>query len=250
MRQNHKVLDRVVVNRAIVERYLGQAHPLFTGADEARGVVTLTVNELDRLPIGERLKRPGRKEEGRAKFTLAINDLRLKTFFLGQVLGTLKVVQVEPDGTVRTSIPDASFAIERGVVNSTLGLNLGGTVLGFRDGSVRLRDNQIVSLNMLIPKALIPALRDEPAIKDFITVPVTGSLARPQFDIIKAAVQNSGITNPLDLLKRLQGDQGSGGASGSDRIGGSGTAPDRRNATPETPPRQQPRNQPRGRRPR
>ena len=255
LRENHKLLDRVVVNRAIVERYLGKAHPLFTGTDEARGVLTVTINNLDKLPIGEALTKPRRREEGRAKVTMSLADLRLKTFFLGQVLGNLKLVKLEPDGTVRCAIPDAAFAIEKGVVNSNLGLDLGGTVLGFRDGSVRLSDKQILGMNMLVPKALIPALRDEPLVKEFITVPVAGSLARPQFDIIKAAIQSSGINNPLDLLKRLQ--QGEEGASGSDRIGSERPAPPERRAQ-ETPPQPPPRERepareprrPRGRQPR
>lgn len=249
IREDYKLLDRVVVNRGIVERYLGQAHPLFAGTDEARGLLTVTVNELERLPVGERLKRPGSKEEGIASFTLALTDLRLRTAFLGQVLSTLRVVQLEPDGTIRASIPDADFAIDRGVVTSNLALNLGGTVLGFREGAVRLRDNQILSLSMLIPKNLIPALRNEPLIKEFITVPVTGTLSRPQFDIIKAAIQSSGLADPLDLLKRLEGNQDAAG--GSDRIG---TPTDQRDTQPQRPQqnrqpreRQRPRDQrPRG----
>ena len=125
------------------------------------------------------------------------------------------------------------------MVNSSLGLNLGGTVLGFRDGSVRLSDKQILGMSMLVPKALIPVLRDEPLIKEFITVPVAGSLMRPQFDIMKAAVQSSGISNPLDLLKRIQ--QGEEGAMGSDRIGAERPVPTPERKAQETPPQPPPR---------
>jgi hypothetical protein len=111
---------------------------------------------------------------------------------------------VHPGASVG-SIKDATIEIENGIVRSSMQFNFLGQTIGFRNGAVRLRNHEILSMTMLLPKEMLPFLREQKFLKPVIEVPVTGSLSKPNFDIVRAALQSVGPGNPLDLIKGLEG---------------------------------------------
>jgi hypothetical protein len=201
MRKNYKLLDNVEVKREFVDTYLGSASPLFTGAEDARGRISVTVSEIDKLPLDEALMKPKKKDTGRGSVVFSITDLRLKNGMM-RLLGSQLNIKVNPDGTISADIHDAKASVEDGKVTSDITLTFGGLNLGNR-GTVRLRDEHIEQMVMLIPKELlgaIPGIRDSKLLRDMIEVPVSGSLRSPQLDIAGAALK---AVNPANILENI-----------------------------------------------
>jgi hypothetical protein len=79
----------------------------------------------------------------------------------------------------------------------------------FRDAVVALSDRRIVSMTMTVPKAMIPVreVREQKLVKDIISVPVTGYMNKPKFNIVEAALKSVAIPDGPGLLDLLRGDK-------------------------------------------
>ncbi|MGE5608040.1 MAG: hypothetical protein ACM359_02195, partial [Bacillota bacterium] len=211
-RPNVKVLDNVTVNKQMLASYLGAIHPLFTGTQEARGVVNANLAELSDVPLDLLVSSPQAGTGGRGRLTFTITDLQLRAPFIDLLAQQVRM-QTSRDGTIPGSIRDGVIVVENGTVRSDFGLDLGGQTLGFRDTVVQLSDRRIASMTMTVPKAMIPVreVRDEKFIKDVISVPVTGSVGKPKFNIVEAAMKSVAIPQGPALLDLLRGDKKDGG---------------------------------------
>jgi hypothetical protein len=201
LRKNYKLLDNVEVKKEFVDTYLGSSSPLFTGTEDARGKISVTVIEIEKLPLDEALMKPSKRDTGRGALVFSITDLRLKNGMM-RLLGSQLNIKVNSDGTISADIHDAKIGFENGRVTSDITLNFGGQNLGNR-GTVRLRDEHIEQMVMLIPKDLlgaIPGIRDTKLLRDMIEVPVTGTLRSPQLDIAGAALK---AVNPANILENI-----------------------------------------------
>jgi len=200
-RKDYKLLDNVAINRQFVEQYLGKLNPVFTVPKDAKGLISVTVNELSQLPLGQALTNPAKRETGRGSFTFSITDLRLRSIFM-ELLATQLQLKLAKDGTLPTTIRNATVQIEPGTVKSDMGLEIGGQVIGCRETEVRLSDQTIVSMTMTVPKAMIPLaqVRNGKLFKDLFSVPVTGTLGKFQFEIIETAEKS---VNPLGVIDQL-----------------------------------------------
>jgi len=201
LRKNYALLENVEIKREFVDAYLGKASPWFTGAQDARGKMTVMVKELNRLPLDEALTKPRKKEVGRGSVTFSITDLRLKPPLMG-LIGRFLNLKINSDGTFSADIKDAQVAVENGRVDSDITLNFGGQPLRNK-GIVSLRNDEIVNMTMFIPKTLLANIPvDMRMLKDEIEVPVKGDLRRPQMDIPQAALKSVKIV-PDNLLNQF-----------------------------------------------
>jgi hypothetical protein len=201
LRKNYPLLENVEIRREFVDAYLGKASPWFTGAEDARGKMTVIVKDLDRLPLDEALTKPKKKEVGKGSVTFSITDLRLKPPMLA-IIGPALNLKTNSDGSISADIKDAQVGVENGKVDSDITLNFGGQPLRNK-GVVQMSNDHIVNMTMYIPKTLlgrIPGVADTKLIKDVVEVPVGGDLRRPQVDIGQAVIRQ---LNPADLLENL-----------------------------------------------
>ena len=210
-RKDYKFLDNVNLNAEFVEKYLGRLHPLFSVPKNAKGQMVVTMNELNQLPLGQTLIKPSRRDPGRAKFTFSITNLQLDSIAMSLLAEQLQLKR-NADGTVTGNIRDAVISIEDGMVTSNLGLDLGGQTIACRDTQIRLSDEKIVKMDMLIPKALLTQAllarlgSGQNLIKDQIVVPVKGTLRKMEFDIIGTAIKSVNVGGALDeILKGIPG---------------------------------------------
>ncbi len=211
LRKNYALLENVEIKREFVDAYLGKASPWFTGAEDARGRITVMVKELDRLPLDEALTKPTRKDIGKGSVTFSITDLRLKNFMI-RLLGDQLSMKLNSDGTLSADIKDAVVSVESGKVTSDITLNLGGQNIGNR-GTVRMRDEHIEDMLMLLPREMIPKALlfgiDPKMISEVVEVPLTGNMRKPQLDIAGAVKKSftplKGIDNLLNPKSKPPG---------------------------------------------
>jgi hypothetical protein len=202
---NHRLLDKVTINRQFVDRFLSSMSPFFTGAQDARGVINVQINQMQNLALGEKLSDP--RGSGRARITFSINNLAIKTPFvdglagsggsqlLGGILGAAANaakmdLKFNSDGTLSCAVREAVVDIDKGVVRSEMKLDIGQNTLSLSDTAIRLRDQSILSMNMGIPRGLLPYARDLP-LPEVLNVPVTGTLTKFKFDIGRAIMDNT-----------------------------------------------------------
>lgn len=201
-REEHKVLENVAVNKEFIDKFLGSANPLFAGPENARGMITLTANELRELPLDKSLMRAGRNDRSVGRFTFSITDFAIKNGFI-KLLASQMRMQVNPDGTLPASVRSATVTIDDGKVHSNVPLDLGGQTIEIRDSVVTLYNERIERMDMLIPKGLLTGIpgadRALPFVKDKLVVPVTGTLREPKYDIPGALLKSF---DPRGLLQR------------------------------------------------
>ena len=211
LRPKHQLLNNVVVSEQFVGQFLGGTHPLFAGATAVRGRVSVTIDKLENLPMDDGLINPTAKSEGEGTFRVSFTDFAivnpLTRIFTTQLAG----INLGPDGTLPASIPEAEFRLVPGRAFSSLTMNVGQHTLGFRNGEVRLADNRIQSMMLVVPTQLVPRLRDQKflAAVPTLDIPLTGSLTAPQINIAGAATNliQKHLTNPENLLQLLDRDK-------------------------------------------
>jgi len=206
LRKNYALLENVEIKREFVDAYLGKASPWFAGAQDARGKITVKVNEIDKLPLDEALTKPKKKDTGKGSVVFSIVDLRLKPPPVMATIFRFLKIEVNSDGTIAADIKDAPIAVENGRVNSDITLNFGGQPLRNK-GIVQMSNDHIIEMSMFIPKALlsnIPGVADFKLIKDVVEVPVAGDLRKPQIDVPQAVIKQLAPGNLLDNLNPFQ----------------------------------------------
>jgi hypothetical protein len=209
------VMKNVAFNPLLAGSTLGNyVNPGFSGAEDARGRVTLTSAQCKDLPldwftsskkenVNRRDRRPASRSDGRAEFLVAITEMQLKAPFLPFLLKTDQL-----SGEVRKG----QIIVENGIVKSDLPIvldNDNGTLAW--TGEVNLQDRRILHFNTAIPKQLLadlPLLRNnEKYIPNIVNVPISGSFDAPKVDLVgavtKSLLPGVGSGKPEDLIKNL-----------------------------------------------
>lgn len=226
LRKDYPLMQKVAVNKEFVKEYLGKVNFFFTMAEDASGTIDVQLKELTNLPLGEALMQPARtpKEGGIGRLTFTLDNLRIKTLFgLQKQLANELNMKTNPDGSLSAAVKEAVVIIENGEVRSDMGFDMGGQVLGFRDASVSLSDLRINSMTMTVPKTMIKSsdVQRLKFLKDQISVPVKGTLMKPQFDILGSLLKSTPaqdlVPGALEMLKGQpkEGDQSGGGSEKS-----------------------------------
>jgi hypothetical protein len=214
---NKLVMKNVAFNPLLAGSTIGNyVNPGFSGAQDARGRVTLTSVECRDLPLdwftaskkegttAKRDRRATSQSNGRAEFQLAITQMQLKAPLLPYLLKTDQLA-----GEVR----NGKVIVENGIVKSDIPieLDMGGKAVLAWSGSVNLQDRRILDFNTAIPKQLLadlPFLRNnEKLIPNVVNVPMSGSFDAPKIDLVaavtKSLVPGIGSGKPEDLIKNL-----------------------------------------------
>jgi hypothetical protein len=212
---NKVVLKNVAFNPLLAGSTLGNyVNPGFSGAQDARGRVTLTSTECRDVPldwftaskkenVGKRARGSTSVSNGRGEFLVSISEMQLKAPLLPFLLKTDQL-----SGEVR----QGKITVENGVVKSDIPIVLAGDNGTLEwSGAVDLQDRRILNFNTAIPKELLadlPLLRkNEKLIPKVVNVPISGSFDAPKVDLVAAVtsslVPGLGTQNPEDLIKNL-----------------------------------------------
>jgi hypothetical protein len=214
---NKVIMKNVAFNPLLAGSTIGNyVNPGFSGAQDARGRVTLTSVECKDVPLdwftaskkegasAKRDRRATSQSNGRAEFQLAISEMQLKAPLLPFLLKTDQL-----SGEVR----NGKIIIENGIVKSDIPveLDMGGKAILAWSGSVNLQDRRILDFNTAIPKQLLadlPVLRNnEKLLPNVVNVPMSGSFDAPKIDLVaavtKSLVPGIGSGKPEDLIKNL-----------------------------------------------
>ena len=217
--KNKLVMKNVAFNPLLAGSTIGNyVNPGFSGAQDARGRVTVTSVECRDLPMdwftsskkenvaaAAAAKRDRRtsQSDGRGEFQLVITEMQLKAPLLPFLLKTDQL-----SGEVKKG----QIVIENGVVKSDLPVELdNGRATLTWSGSVNLQDRRIINFNTAIPKELLadlPVLRNnEKLLPPVVNVPMSGSFDAPKIDLVaavtKSLVPGLGSGKPEDILKKL-----------------------------------------------
>jgi hypothetical protein len=242
---NKLVMKNVAFNPLLAGSTIGNyVNPGFSGAEDARGRVTLTSVECRDVPMdwftaskkeGAVLNKRDRRaaasqSNGRGEFQLAISEMQLKAPLLPFLFKTDQLTGQVRKGTI---------IVENAIVKSDLPveLDMGGKATLAWSGSVNLQDRRILNFNTAIPKQLLadlPLLRNnEKFIPAVVNVPMSGSFDAPKIDlagaVTKSLLPGFGSGKPEDLIKSLPDlinqAKGGGKKDKSDRNAPSGDEP-------------------------
>lgn len=228
LRKNYKLLDSVPIPEEFAREMLKYATFLFADTQQAKGFVTVTVGEINQLPLGEALLNPPPKDKGRARLEVSTSELAVRSYGT-QVLSRILDWEPNPEGSFPTNIRNAVFTIEDGVIRSKMGIEVGRQVLQVQDSAVRLSDLKIVNMDIAIPVQMlqrdtfgsIVAGAERLGIKT-LQVPVSGSFTDLKIDVPKAFADTSlqAVPNVLPGLLGPKDDGKNGGGGGLLEKGG------------------------------
>jgi hypothetical protein len=169
---------------------------ILTDAKTAEGLVTLTVNECNRVPLGDLLLK---KKDAKALFTLVVDDLLLD----GPVPMVLSAVADLGTGGLRGSITPSTIGIENGQANTNLTLEVNRAVRDARTGRESLRGmplklvGGVVLSNLELKDFTVDFSRElvrgdmAKVFPNGAVLPLKGTANKPQLDVEKAIRDNA-----------------------------------------------------------
>ena len=219
---NKAVLTNVTINPLFTKGILGKVvnNPVFVGAQEATGLISLSFDSCDRLPLGDLVKQNVPANDGSAHLKFSMAHVHIGVPGLSAIPGL-------SSSSFETQVNDGTVAVAKGVETQQIAFVSGPYTLGF-NGSVRLADDAFVPMTMTVPVSAILAKQGsldqnlKKYMPDTFPIALRGTASAPQFSFGDAAgqlVQQASVKaaqNGLgDLLnKQLNKGGGGNGANG------------------------------------
>jgi hypothetical protein len=215
------VLTHATINPLFSQTFLAKVvnNPVFAGAKEATGLIDFTIDDCQRLPLGDLVTQPVAGNDGTAHVRFSLTSLHIGLEGLGQLASALKQDSFE------ANIKDGTVAVARGVSTQHVKFVTGSYTVAF-DGNVRLADETFAPMTVGVPMAIIlqkggaasaDVLRYVP---DVVSVPLRGKVSSPQLDITSAAATTLRDAAFKAAGGLLGGQKGGNGNSAGDAIGG------------------------------
>ena len=221
---NKPVLTNVSINPLFTRGILGKVvnNPVFVGAQQATGLLSLSFDSCDRLPLGGLVKQDAAANDGTAQLKFSLTKLHIGVPGLAGVSDALNSDSFE------TQVKDGTVAIARGVETQQIAFASGPYTFGF-NGKVRLADDAFVPMTVTVPLDVILKKQSVDAnlrkyMPDTVPIALRGTASHPQLaadEVIGSLVQQAGqkaVQNGAgDLLgKALGGGKGDNGNGGID----------------------------------
>ncbi len=169
---NKVVLAKVSINPLFTKGILASVvnNPIFVGAQQATGLIDLSLDSCDRLPLGELVKQNVAANDGSAHVKFSMKDVHIG------VPGLTDYVDFLKNQSFETHVTDATVVVAHGSETQHIAFVSGPYALGF-NGTVRLADDAMVPLTLTLPisAALGKQGALDPNLKKYLpdTVPVT-----------------------------------------------------------------------------
>jgi len=227
------LLTHATINPLFTDSWLNKFvnNPVFVGAQQATGLVDVTVVRCDRVPAGSLLQQAVPANDGTLTLRTSLTDLHVGSPQIGSLLGLLlrQDGAAQPDSFV-ANVRDATVTLAHGVATQDMTFQTGRYQLPFT-GDVILASQTFRNYSVGVPGAALAQLatRDPnilgrvPAV---VPVPITGTLSSPHIDLAAAAGQmvQKMLTNPGLLANILAGQLNPQGGNNAGAAGGNGAA--------------------------
>jgi hypothetical protein len=208
-----KLLENIHANKVFAQ-FVGDFvnNPLLLDPKEASGVVNLTIDQLDRLPIDQQLKAYDPRAEGRAQLTLNLSNVQLGAPWLVKLQGALQQFNVLGENVslldwLRGDIQNYKIVVEHGVTSHDMTLALTKQDYPLRMfGNVRLQDRALMPMTVNIPPSVFKSQITR-YLPRGLELPLSGTVTSPQFDVASVLQKSvfSQLTGPDAIGNLLKG---------------------------------------------
>ena len=178
------ILNGVSINAAMSKSVLGKVlnNPAFVNANQAQGLITVTILHLDKIPLSGILTQNVPQNQGTAEIQYSVTGLQLGSPLLA-VFG---------NESVAADINNADVKFANGNVTEDTTMMIDRNKPLRFAGVVVLATEQFAPMTVYIPPALfaklIPA-QDRQFVPDQIIVPMKGDMTNPKIDLGQAIAQ-------------------------------------------------------------
>ncbi|MGD0389048.1 MAG: hypothetical protein ABSC42_08850, partial [Tepidisphaeraceae bacterium] len=180
----HDILKDVSINPAMSKNILGKVlnNPAFVGAKEARGLATVSILQVDHLPLSGLMMQDSPLNAGTAEVQYSVKELQLGS----------ELLAVFGNASVSAEIDDADVKFARGRVTEDTTMMIDGNKPLRFAGVVVLATNQFAPMTATIPTALFAHLipiNDRQYIPDAVVVPMKGDMNHPKLELDQTIAQ-------------------------------------------------------------
>jgi hypothetical protein len=178
------ILNNVSINPAMSKSVLGKVlnNPAFVNANQAQGLITVTILHLDKIPLSGILTQNVPQNQGTAEVQYSVTGLQLGS----------PLMAVFGNESVAADINSADVKFANGNVTEDTTMMIDRNKPLRFAGVVVLATEQFAPMTVYIPPALfarlIPA-QDQQFVPDQIIVPMKGDMSNPKIDLGQAIAQ-------------------------------------------------------------
>jgi len=205
---NHPLITGASLNPLFADKVLGKVinNPLFVDPKQARGLLDVLIVRCERLPLGELMNKESTDNDGvlEAKFSVTEVQIGNKMLeYIFQFAGS-------EDKVLIGNIKDATVKIEGGRATSDITLALGQkTTAPLRiAGTVRLRDQKLMPMNLSLPMSLFSKRFGgdlKKYLPDSFDLALTGSASAPVMKLEQAFGKLLADAGQKALIENLTG---------------------------------------------
>jgi hypothetical protein len=180
----HYILKDVSINPAMSKSIMGKVlnNPAFVGANQARGLVTVSILQADHLPLSGLMTQDSPLNNGTAEVQYSVKELQLGS----------ELLAVFGNASVSAEIDNADVKFARGRVTEDTTMMIDGNKPLRFAGVVVLATDQFAPMTASIPTALFAHLipiNDRQYIPDAVVVPMKGDMNHPKLELDQTIAQ-------------------------------------------------------------
>jgi hypothetical protein len=180
----HYVLKDVSLNPAMAKSFLGKIlnNPAFSNANESRGLVSVWVLKLQKVPLSELVLQASPLNQGIVQVQYSVKQLQIGS----------ELLAVFGNSSVSAEINNANVKIQNGQATEDTTLMIDGNKPLRFAGVVILATEQFAPMTAYIPPALFAQLIPASArgyVPDQVIVPLKGDMNHPKLDLSQAIAQ-------------------------------------------------------------
>ncbi len=184
---NYPLLTSATLNPIFAESVMNKFlnNPLFADTKESKGLISATVVQCEQFPLDASMQDPS--SSGILSVKYSISGLELGNDLITKMVGFL-APNAFNDNSLHGAIKDGTITIRNGVVSHNTPVTIDKYTLDM-SGNVVMASGQLRPMNISIPTALFRQKELVAALPQ-LTIPLTGSAAKPQLDIGRVIQDN------------------------------------------------------------
>lgn len=185
-------------------------NPLFAGADQASGLLTVVINQCNQLPTDSEMNVKSADNKGILDANISVGSLHLGNAALSKILAFTHSQKF--GNSLQGELKTLHVHIQEGVTTNDMELDLLESKRPLKlNGTVEMASRQM-HMNLVLPPALFGAGSLPGIGEEGIQLPLSGPVNAPTFDL-PGAVQKNILSKPQDLIKGLVNPKANSGNS-------------------------------------